>query len=182
MEWLNSIIERSLDLMKWWVTVVPWERALRVRAGKNVIELGPGIHLRIPMLDRMFTQSVRLRTVDVMAQTVSTLDGHSLTVAGVVQFKVINLAKLYDTLHQPEDTLADMSGAFTAEYVSSRVKSEVTVAGLAEFVKEKLDLNKYGLGRGDYAVTDFAYAKTYRLLQQQRFRNMTSFIETESYD
>jgi hypothetical protein len=56
---VKQIIEALKGLLVWWVTVAPWERALRVRLGKRVTLLGPGVHLRIPVADRVFGDSGR---------------------------------------------------------------------------------------------------------------------------
>ena len=78
MSWLSSVFGffKSFQL---WVTVAPWEMGLRVRLGKTATVLCPGPHWRIPFLDRMFVQQVRLRSLGIGGQTVTTKDGKPLS-------------------------------------------------------------------------------------------------------
>ena len=182
MEWLNTLIERISDLFKWWVVVAPWERAIRVRCGNRVVEFGAGIHIRVPIIDRFYVQSVRLRTIDTQAQTVTTCDGHALTFSGVIQYSITDLMRLYDTLHQPDDTIIDVASAVASQYVSERTRQEISPEGLGAYVTYRMDLGGYGLDGGAFKVVDFAFVRTYRLLSAQRYRNAASAMAMEEYD
>ena len=79
MSWLSSIFGffRSFQC---WVTVAPWEAGLRVRYGTKAFLLNPGLHWRIPFLDRIFIQPVRLRTIEPPTITLTTKDGKMLSI------------------------------------------------------------------------------------------------------
>jgi hypothetical protein len=55
-------IMRLLGAVAFWVIVQPWEQCLRVRMGKHVRMLPSGFHWRLPLIDTVFKQSVRMRT------------------------------------------------------------------------------------------------------------------------
>ena len=63
MEWLSTIVRSLWRPFQWWVVVAQWELGLRIRLGKKTKALNPGIHFRIPFLDRIYIQSARLRTI-----------------------------------------------------------------------------------------------------------------------
>lgn len=183
MEWLNTLIERLSDLFRWWVVIAPWERGLRIRCGKHVRAFDAGIHLRIPIIDRFYIQSVRLRTVDTQTQTVTTKDGHALTFSGVIQYGIRDLRQLYDTLHQPDDTIIDIASALASQYVSERERGDVSPARLAEYVNARVDLTAHGLVGGEFRVVDFAFVRTYRLLNGGRYRTSPSgTMAMDTYD
>ena len=61
---LNSFMEgvrQFLKALQMWVTIAPWEQGLRVRLGRRVKLLGAGVHLRLPVLDVLYIQTVRTR-------------------------------------------------------------------------------------------------------------------------
>jgi regulator of protease activity HflC (stomatin/prohibitin superfamily) len=182
MEWLSTLIDRVTDLFRWWVVVTPWERCLRVRCGKHVTELGAGIHLRVPLIDRVYVQSIRLRTVDTQTQTVTTKDGHALTFSGVIRYAIADIRQLYDTLHHADDTIIDLASGAAADYVSQRLRADVTPEGLVEHVNGHLDLEGFGLGEGHFQIADFAFVRTYRLLQTGRYRTASEPLTTVAYD
>lgn len=182
MEWLNALLERVTDLFRWWAVIAPWERGLRIRAGKHVTVFGAGMHFRIPIVDRFYIQSVRLRTVDTQPQTVTTRDGHALTFSGVIQYTVTDLLTLYQTLYQPDDTIVDIASALASQYVSERERDAVSPVGLGAFVSANMHLDDYGLSSSEFRIVDFAFVRTYRLLSAQRFRQMSGVMTMHEYD
>jgi len=182
MDWLNTLVEKFTDLLRWWAIIAPWERGLRVRCGKHVTEFGAGMHLRFPLLDRFYVQSIRLRTADVSPQTMTTLDSHTLTIAGVISYSINDLRQLYDTLHHPDDTIVDMASAHVAQYVSVRGRADIEPAGLQDYVDERMDLGGYGLNGGSFRVTEFAFVRTYRLMMANRTRNTYDPVSTDLYE
>jgi regulator of protease activity HflC (stomatin/prohibitin superfamily) len=165
MNWLDSIFKAIKGAFTWWVTVAPWEQALRVRLGKRVHLLKPGVHMRFPVLDRIYRQSTRLRSGDIPIQTVTTNDGHTVTLAGCVWYQIEDIRKLYETLHHGQDILIDMAAAAIAEAVSSRTKEECTIKVLEAAVTERLQFKDYGINQTSVRITDFAFVTTIRLIQ-----------------
>ncbi|KKK49025.1 hypothetical protein LCGC14_3139220, partial [marine sediment metagenome] len=59
MNWLNTLFQKIYELFNWFYTVVPWERAMRVRFGKHMKIMQPGIHVQIPFIDKVFLMNIR---------------------------------------------------------------------------------------------------------------------------
>lgn len=165
MNWLDSIIKAVKGAFTWWVTVAPWEQALRVRLGKKVSLLKAGVHMRFPVLDRIYRQSTRLRSGDIPIQTVSTFDGHTVTLAGCVWYQIEDIRKLYETLHHGQDILIDMAAAAIAKAISERTKEECTIPTIEKVVTDALGFSKYGINQTSVRLTDFAFVTTIRLIQ-----------------
>src|SRR3990167_9601576 len=105
MEWLTTIIKSLARPFQWWVVIAEWESGLLVRLGKNSRVLAPGIHLRIPFLDRIYVQSIRLRTISFSGMQCVTKDGKTAVVGASISFSVSNVKDLYDSCSTPEYTL-----------------------------------------------------------------------------
>lgn len=155
---------QNSEMLAWFVVVAPWEQAIRVRLGKHTTKLHAGIYLRIPFVDRVFKQSIRRRLSIIRAQTLTTADGKVITCAGALGFAIGDLEKLYDTLESPNDTLENEVAAIISRFIGGAPLKDCTSPKLEEYVRENLDLTRYGLIGQEFYTTSFATAKTYRFV------------------
>lgn len=162
---LAELVSRFTGIFRWWVSVAPWEQAVRVRLGKHVRVLGAGVHLRIPAVDRVFRQSTRRRFSSVPTQTVTTRDEKTVTISGALGYAIADVGALYNTVHQAEDTIQTEAQAAVARYVHAHDLAECSPITLEHVVTEALDLGRYGISGVEFSVTDFAVVKTFRLIQ-----------------
>lgn len=162
--WLTTIFHAMSQPLKWWVVVAPWEQGIRVRLGKEAVVLNPGIHFRIPFLDRIYVQSIRLRIVTSGSLTVSTLDRKVVTTRLTVRFAIRDVKLLYTTIANPETTLINHVSSLAAEHISKTTSDNLSHTTLSEYVASKLDVNGWGLEEVLVSVIDFAFIRTYRLM------------------
>lgn len=170
MNWLQDIFG-FFKSFQFWIVIAPWESALRVRLGKVAAVLRPGPHFRLPFLDRIFVQSVRLRTISDTGQTLTSKDGKVLTLSVAASYAIDDIRKLYMTVAQPELTLLLQIQGIIAEVVSQTISSEISPAKIEELVTQRMPSTDWGLAQVSVKVTSFAYVKTYRLLMND-YRNI----------
>lgn len=177
-----DFIEKLRQLLLWWVVVTPWEQAMRVRTipwrRQRVKKLPPGIHLKLPMVDQVYKQSVRLRTVSLPIQTLTTQDDQTLTLSGVFGYSISDLQLLYDTLHHAEDTIRNKAQSSIAQYVQSNPKVSCTPERVALNACRGLDLKKFGLDCGELELVDFAYVRTHRFITDTKWGNYGDVLNT----
>lgn len=152
------------SLFQWWVVIAPWQQGVRVRAGKHVKLLRPGIHLKLPIIDVVYMQPIRLRAHYVKEQTLTTSDGKTITLASALQYEIDDLLLMYRTLHNAHDTIEQQTQSIVAGYIHRRKLSEITPVELEEFVAESLDLERYGLCVRAFHLTNFAISRAYRFI------------------
>ncbi len=70
-----------------------WEEAIILRLGKYNRSIGPGLFLKIPMVERAIKRDMRIRTIDIPKQVVITKDNISVKIDAVVFIKVIDSMK-----------------------------------------------------------------------------------------
>ncbi len=73
--------------------ITQYERGIFFRMGKVRDPKGPGLLIRIPLVDRLVRVDLRTVTLDVPAQDIITKDNVSVRVSAVVYFKVIDPVK-----------------------------------------------------------------------------------------
>lgn len=178
MNTLAQILSGIKNLLTWWVTVAPWEQCIRVRLGKRLKLLKAGIHLRLPVLDRVYIQSVRLRSTDFPIQTITTKDGHTVTVAGTMLYEIVDIMKLYTTLHHAEGVVVDMVASAISRTIHSLNREECSPQRVQDDATQQVELERYGINQTSIHITDFAFVKTYRLIMDHKSRNWDTFLDT----
>ena len=148
--------------------MAPWEQAIRVRGGKRVKLLKSGVHLRVPVIDRFYVQSIRLRTADIPLLTVTTKDGFPVSVAGNLFFEIVDMLKLYEKLHHAHEVVVDIASSALTQVIHGMTKEECTTALVEERATERLDFEEYGINSSEVHITDFAFVKTYRLIMDSK--------------
>lgn len=161
---IGEFLRSFSDIFRWWVVIVPWERAIRVRAGKKKTELGPGFHLRIPYIDRVFKQSIRTRVTWLPRQDLTTSDGKTLTLQGQLGYEISDITKLYEKLHHAEDTVKGMACSAIAEYVTAHTAEECAPRVVEAESNKNFSLRKYGMAGTKISIVNFTFVKTYRLV------------------
>lgn len=165
---LSQLFGYITNLLTWWVVIAPWEQAIRVRLGNRVVLLGAGVWLRIPLIDKIYIQSTRLRLLSTHTQTLTTLDGKVLTIGAAVGYSVKDILTLYQTMHYPEETLRNLVASEIAQCVALNHSGKVTPEFVGSTVSAEIDFAQWGLAAGAVQVTDFAYVRAYRLIQDGR--------------
>ena len=164
MRWIGQILSSLAQPFKWWIVVAPWEGALRIRLGKVAGELGPGIHFRVPFLDRLYIQSLRLRTISDTGQTMTTQDGKVVTIAIGIEYGIANLLRVYEALANPEAVLMYRVQGIISDHVATTDAQLLSPHTIQEAVTGKLPVSEWGMDRLCLHVTSFAFVRTYRLL------------------
>jgi hypothetical protein len=165
MNQLVDLITKITRILVWWTVVDPWERALRIRLGRRVTDLPPGVHLKVPFVDAVYKQSVRRRVTQLTMQTLTTRDGRSLSIAGNLIYQIDDIRKLYDGMHHAEDGVRALARGAVAAYVHAY--DSPMPAAIATAAVEEMRLEQFGLGDVHVEITEFVYARTHRLLMDQ---------------
>lgn len=164
MNWLQQIADWIAKLKCWYV-VRPWEQAIRVRCGKWIVSVLPGFHFRIPFIDEVLIQNVRLRVLNLPVQTVTNKSGETVTLSGAVRWRISDVRMIYEKLHTPEDWIYNTVLAALAEAVFES-NGDATPLKLGVAATKVLVSGSPGLGLEIecVSVTDFARVRTYRLI------------------
>lgn len=170
MNWLSEIFG-FFKSFQFWIVVAPWESALRIRLGRTAEVLSPGPHWRIPFVDRLFVQSVRLRTITDSGQTVTTRDGKTLTISLAVSYAIEDISKLYGAVSNPECTLFNQIQGGVAKIVSQGLSGELTKEDVETGALIGIPTEAWGLGSVRLVVTSFVYSRAFRLLNEYQMRS-----------
>lgn len=161
---LRELFAFATKLVHWWIVVSPWEQALRVRLGKHVLVLHAGVHFKIPFIDKLYLRNIRMRWTRLLEQDLSTTDGRVITLQGLLGYSIVDISKLFNTLHHAEATIQGEAMRHISSFIHSHPLEECNPASLESFLSKALDLEQFGLGDIRLSITDFTVVKTYRFL------------------
>ena len=183
---MNGILDSLTKLLRslaFWVVVLPWQQAIRVRAGRHARLLRAGIYLKLPILDVFQVESTRRRTTMAPTQTLATADGATVVVGAVVGYAIKDLQRLFGALHHAEDTIAQTAQGIVAETVFGLRRCELEPAALAERGGARLAqaLALYGIEDVTLTITDFSFLRAFRLIQDQRWSHGRA-LDTQGAD
>lgn len=167
---MTDLIQKIADFLRsFWplFTVLAWERAVRVRFGRNIALLEPGVHFRVPFFDTITLFNNRLRVLHTDPQTLTTADGAVLTVSVTIGFRITDPLAAAMRHHAPEYAIRSVALGMIADAVIGRARSAITPGGVASEVLAALRASGGGYEYDICAVSDFGYVKTYRLLNSQ---------------
>lgn len=164
---IDSLFRNLGRLFNWFVTVAPWEQAIRVRAGKHVRLLASGLYIKIPFIDRIYRQNIRRRIAQIRPQTLTTKDNKCVTLCGSVQYSIGDILLLFKSLDQPEDTVEALVAAKIANYVANNELAECHPLTIQQKLNNEIDLEQFGLIGKEIFITSFAVVKTYRLINDE---------------
>ena len=169
MNFVKDIIDYITKLFTWWIVVMPWEQGLRVTLGKKVMVINEGIWLRVPLIHKCYVQEKRLRVISLPIQTISTKDGHAITVSCSAGYSIIDIFKLYNTLYQPDLTIGNIIATKIATHISGLEMSECHPKVIEDAINDGMKEVDYGLKFEHVRIVNFASVKTFRLIQDQSY-------------
>jgi regulator of protease activity HflC (stomatin/prohibitin superfamily) len=162
-----QILEFLKQLLNWWFVVESWEQAVRVRFGKRLKLFGPGVHVKIPFFDRVYIQNVRRRVMSMGMHTTTTRDGQVVTLTGSLGYRITDVLKLHQTLHDAEGSVLQEVQGLVSRYVASHVAADCTPERIMAEVNRALPLEQYGLGECDFFLGAYvANIPAFRLIQE----------------
>lgn len=164
MQSILELLQYCFEAFIWWTVIEPWEQGVRVRLGKGRTRLGPGIHFKIPYVDKVFKQPTRRLYTNFGPISVTTSDGQTLTLSGALGYVVKDLDRLYDTLQHAEDGIHAIAAGAVTEHVANHTLAECSPAQIVEGARKLLRLRRFGLSVAQLTLTSYAKVRVIRLI------------------
>ncbi len=149
-----------------WTTIDFFELGLRVRAGKYLRDLKPGLRVSLPFIDHIITEPATLQTINLADQTVITSDGTNVSMGGVIYYHVVNLQALWTKVHDHEEALSDSALTALAAQVAEREYSDCNIKALERSTVKKLRsaAKPWGIRIDKFELTDLCESQVIRLM------------------
>ncbi len=153
-----------------WREVVPfviveqWNAAVHLRFGKFKRSLDGGLWFKIPFVDSIIENPVITQSVNLPAQTLTTVDGKGIVLKALVRYRVTDVKKFVLNVMHANDVLVDTTMGIIREVVEDKkwndlnhIDNEIT-SEVSQFVK------KWGIEIEKVTISDLAIVRTFRIL------------------
>lgn len=154
-----------------------YDRGVKLRFGKAVCDktgkvkiLEPGPHWKWPFIDNINSHMVKITTMDLSEQTVTTKDGQSIVVRGILKYEVNDVATLLLEVDSATAALKDMSMGILRNILINKNWSECNTPELGRQITEKIrnEAKKWGIKVEIFTLTDLAIMRSIRLLNSNK--------------
>jgi regulator of protease activity HflC (stomatin/prohibitin superfamily) len=183
---LDKLIEVLVAI---WDSIAPWEtinhydKGVRLRFGKAVLQrekgkprsewkpkiLEPGTYLKLPVFDNINTHMVKMTTMDLTEQTVTTKDDKSVVTRGVLKYEVDNVAIVLLESDGPAAAVADISMGLIKESFAEKTWEECKDPDFPNKIAIKIrrEAKKWGINVMMLTLTDLGQIRSIRLITKQ---------------
>jgi len=157
-----------LELWPWTIVDV-WELALRVRLGKRLRKLKPGLRVSLPFVDHIITEPATLKTINLTDQPVSTADGTSVNLGGVIFYYVRDLQKLWLKIDDYEETLSNLALTALASQIEALDYSDCAIGKIERRTRTTLRraAKPWGIHIERFGLTSLCESQVIHLVAQQ---------------
>jgi regulator of protease activity HflC (stomatin/prohibitin superfamily) len=176
LDWIGDLVKQVFIATRLFTIVPAWELGLRVRGGKGLRSLEPGLHWLIPFWDVVEAIPVKLQIVNLPNQSLRTLDDKTVAVSAAVAYTVVDVKLLFTEVHNYDDSLVNLTMGHLADWIANRTWPE---CGLDKMQKEvsivvRREAKKWGIAIDHVYITDLCLHKALRLLTETTYKNIGS--------
>ena len=160
---IDFLIQFGKDLLPF-VIVEQWNGAVHLRFGKFVSVRYPGIHVKLPFFDSIIETPVITQTVNLPAQTLTTLDEKGIVLKALIRYRVTNVKDYLLGVMHANDVLIDTTMGMIRDIVE--VTNWVDLVDINEYITAEVKefVEKWGIEIEKITITDLAIVKTFRIL------------------
>ncbi|MFN7465298.1 MAG: SPFH domain-containing protein [Pseudanabaena sp.] len=174
MDFLVQLLEVIKDF---WESIWPfyvideYERGLILRWGKYHKVVGPGLKIKRPISDKLYTVPIATETISTKPQSLTTKDGKTITTALVIKYKVDDteesIKKYLLDVRDVTDAIDDIAMAKTKELIMSRTWEECKLNTLDNEISKdtRREAKKWGIYIDYVVIVQLAEFRNIRLVQ-----------------
>ena len=163
---LVDLLVQCISLFKAWEVVACYQAGVVLRFGKHNRNLGPGIHWIWPMgIEHVFVAHTVTNTTNLGVQSLTTKDGHSISISGLLTWKIVDAPKFLLEVEGGQEAIADLTFGAVADQVQSSTWAQVSEAEFPARVATKLRrrAGRYGIEIERLQFSDLTRCRSLRL-------------------
>lgn len=146
------------------VIIEQWNSALHLRFGIFRRTLRPGIYFKIPFLDSIIETAVITQSVNLPAQTLTTLDEQGIVLKAIIRYKVSDVKKYLLSVMHANDVLIDTTQGIIRDIVEITNWEDLVDVNRKLTTEVKTYVKRWGIEIEAITITDLGIVKTFRIL------------------
>ncbi|MGI9556482.1 MAG: SPFH domain-containing protein [Solirubrobacterales bacterium] len=161
---IQSALEWGLELLPFTVVEI-YEQGVRIRLGKPIGRVEPGLRWYWPLLEEVVTYTTVTRVIELDNQTIQLPSGEVLTFSLSVRYRVVDALLMHTLIYDPHSTLADAVRTIAgheASVLTPPLRGTLFSARVADAAVAEME--PWGVEVEDVGVTNFAVTPVLRLM------------------
>ena len=145
-----------------------WEKGVYLRVGKFKKIVNPGIELKIPFFDKIWTHEVITQTIQLHPQTLTTADEKGVVLKSIIRYHINDVQKFLLNVIHASDVLVDTTQGVIRDIVE--VTEWDDLVNVNETITDKVSelVTDWGITIEKVTLTDLGIVKTYRLMSDTK--------------
>lgn len=182
LDWIGDLVRWVAQWIPRWVTIPVTEAAIKhegfflpswLRSFKDDIRitaLGPGLHWYWPATSQLEKYPIAYQMDHLPSQTFETEDGHSITVGGIVSYRITDVKALLANTHSAVHTIRIAALSAIHDVISRMTLAQLKLEQRKGTLKTKLrnavqkPLTEFGVKIEECMLTDLTRSRAYRLI------------------
>jgi membrane protease subunit HflC len=166
---LLELILQFIDDILPFTVIDHYDRGFRLRFGKERgTELQPGLHWKLPFIDKILSHMVKTKTINLSEQTITTKDKQSVVIQCAIKYEVSDVKTLLLEVNDPVDALADMVQGIIRDKIISKNWEDCNDEALTSEISDaaKKEAKQWGLKIKKVTITTLAIMRSIRILNK----------------
>ena len=165
---VNLLLHFGKDLLPIFV-VYEYENAIKLSGGKYTNRIyNAGWYWKIPFYDDILTVTTILTTLSIPVQSLVTIDNKSITVKGVVKYKIDSADAFLLEIYDATDAISDTTQGIIAKECTKRTWEEIRNEDIDNEITKKLRLavKKWGVYIENVTLSDKTESTVLRIFNE----------------
>lgn len=161
-DWLVAIWDQLIP----YLIVDQQFNGVRLRFGKFIEVLQPGIHFKLPFFDKIQTSTVVWTTISLNCQSLTTKDGKDVVIKGIIKYRISDIKTFLLEVWDSKDALSDMTQGIIFDIVKNRTWEDLQLNELKSQItkKTRLEARRWGIEVETVTLSDLARLTSFRVL------------------
>lgn len=160
---LVALIERFGYQLMPFVIVEEWNAGVHLRFGKWIRTMDGGIYFKIPFIDNVIECPVITQSVNLPAQTLTTLDEESVVLKSIIRYNITDVKKYLLSVMHANDVLIDTTQGIIRDVVEMTTWNDLVDVNSQITNEVKEFVTKWGIEVEAVTITDLGIVKSFRI-------------------
>ena len=145
-----------------------WEEGVKLRFGKFNKVVYPGLSWKIPFFDKIWVTPVITQTVNLSAQTVTSLDEKTIVLSSIVRYSIFDVKLFLLGVMNASDVLVDTTQGIIRDMVENTQWDDLVDLTNIVVPEVNSQVNKWGITVELISFPDLGEITTYRIISDRK--------------
>lgn len=179
---IKELISYLTNQLKFWFIIKEWEQGLQLRNGKIMRKLNAGIYVKIPFIDQIFCQALRVKDIVVSQVNFTTGDNKCITASSAAFYRINDIEKFYNGYAEPNSIIANIiCNEMNKHFLSINFNDFCQVTYEKRILDSLKEINDKGFEFTDFKLTTFSNARTYRIIKDNLYSQKDNNLDDQLY-